>query len=117
VEGLQPESTDGWLRVRALRDGRIGWVAARRLAAAADRRIGTDARQTTTVAPADPNRAPPAPAEPATRGAGQVSDSLVFDISHFNGEVDFAAASAAGQRAVVHKATEGSGWRSTLLIR
>ncbi len=93
----------GWIGVDAAA-GYSGWVAVRYLAPV----------PSPAPAAAPPAAAPPASAAasaaPVAVGPQTAASALVFDISHFNGRVDFAAAHAAGQRGVIHKATEGTGY-------
>src|SRR5215470_1317293 len=43
----------------------------------------------------------------SSAGGSTKMQDIIFDISHYQGHVDFAAAYAAGMRAVIVKATEG----------
>jgi len=99
--------TAGWTPVVTQPDGRSGWVATRYLAP-----VMADAAPV-QAAPPEPASAPqsgltPVPAPIAVCSSD--APGLVFDLSHYNGKVDLAAAYAAGQRGVIHKATEGRGY-------
>jgi lysozyme len=103
---------EGWIGVDAAQGG-SGWVAVRYLAPVQS--AAPPAAPPAATAP--PHAAAPSAvpaAEPSTApvatGPETAANALVFDISHFNGKVDFAAAYAAGQRGVIHKATEGTGY-------
>lgn len=91
VVAKAPANAQGWVEVETCSGEHSGWVASRYLAAESDTPEQTNA---------------------GSAGATCTSDApgLVFDLSHFNGKVDLAAAYAAGQRGVIHKATEGSGY-------
>jgi lysozyme len=104
-----------WTKVRRVSDGRIGWVYNAYIRP-------TQPDPSTSPQPA---KAPPAPRPSAAptpdRSASDTSHQntvvphltdakgtdLIFDISHFQPDVDFAAAKAAGLRGVFHKASEG----------
>lgn len=126
--------TQGWMEVQVQADGRVGWCFAEYLrpapAASAPAPVPASPSAATPTAAAAPAPAPaPAPsaskpshAAPApAAGAGpcySVSEEavasggspLVFDVSHFQGDVDMHAAAGAGLRGVIHKATEGTGF-------
>jgi lysozyme len=91
VVGKASPDAQGWVEVETSAGGYSGWVASRYLAA-------------------EPGAPETAPVSPASPECSSDAPGLVFDLSHFNGKVDLAAAYAAGQRGVIHKATEGSGY-------
>ncbi len=82
-------NAQGWVEVETSTGGHSGWVASRYLSPDAG----------------NPDQANTAPASAL---CSSDAPGLVFDLSHFNGKVDLAAAFAAGQRGVIHKATDGS---------
>ena len=117
----------GWAEVRDNSNGRVGWCAAEYLAAVPPAQAGTG--PAVMPASAGSSERTPAPdsakstSAPATAGkrtqqgccwqasprAGAGGGSpLVFDVSHFQGEVDARSAYADGLRGMLHKATEGT---------
>ena len=112
-----------WTKVRRVSDGRIGWVYNAYI-----RPTQPEALEP-AVSPPSPAQLPatrpvPAPAPPRASASAPKSEpepvtdqqvqlsapdgaDLVFDISHFQPNVDFANAYAGGLRAVFHKASEG----------
>jgi len=93
---LVEKSTQGWVAVETLDGKHAGWVASRYL----------------SPDNAKPPQAKPSQAKvtPTSNSCSSDAPGLVFDLSHYNGKVDLAAAYAAGQRGVIHKATEGTGY-------
>lgn len=119
-----------WTKVRRVSDGRIGWVynayirptepapdagppprATGATDAAAEHATAIPAKAAPAPAPSPRPAAGTAAPPTAPAAGGKPDDSagadLAFDISHFQPNVDFAAARNAGLRAVFHKATEG----------
>jgi lysozyme len=125
----QVPSDPHWTRVRRVSDGRIGWVynayirpiqpvagsaPATRPAAGQAPAAGSEPAQAMAGSPSPAVPAPATSMTPASQAgtAAPAPDDaagadLAFDISHFQPNVDFAAARQAGLRAVFHKATEG----------
>ena len=101
----------GWIGVDAA-DASGGYVAVRYLAPVSSPApvAAPTAPSASSTSAASPRNASSATTAPVASGPRSVANALVFDISHFNGRVDFAAAYGAGQRGVIHKATEGTGY-------
>ena len=95
TEKTAPDA-QGWMAVVTVKSGRSGWVADRYLAP--------------VVHHANAGQTSPHQATPAGVSDCSTDDGLVFDLSHFNGRVDLADAYTAGQRGVIHKASEGAGY-------
>jgi lysozyme len=110
VESLSPPDLRGWMLVRALRNGRRGWLASTYLEYAPDNVMGADAWDDAPPSQAGKEDAVSCPDAPEQSGPGDLTQALVFDVSHFNGRVDFDAAYRGGLRAVIIKATEGTRW-------
>lgn len=92
-----------WTQVKRVSDGRIGWVYNAYIRPTQPAPTEPPV-VTPSPPPGQPTAADPAAVPRPNDGAGT---DLVFDVSHFQPNIDFHAARGAGLRAVFHKASEG----------